>query len=125
ALIVLAIQAPVLIWNAQHDFASLLYQTTTRHVGAHFTGFNIGAMKTYAIEMAALFSPFLLVPATLLFFWARQPTAFERVGKTLAIWLFWAAGLTFLYVANFSWVLWWWNAVLVVLVLPFAGRYMG
>jgi 4-amino-4-deoxy-L-arabinose transferase-like glycosyltransferase len=124
-LVTIAILTPVIWWNAEHGFASFAYQTSERYVGAQFGGFNVGAMKTFVVETAALVSPIILVPATLLFFWARQATAFERIGKTLAIWLFWPAGLTFLYIVNFATVLWWWTAICFVLVLPFGGRYVG
>lgn len=125
SLVTLTLQAPVVVWNLQHGFASFEYQLAGRYVGAHFTGVNFAGMKTFVVETAALVSPFVLVPATLLFFWARQRNLFERVGKTLAIWLFCVASLTFLYIANFSGVLWWWNAVAFALIMPFAGRYIG
>jgi hypothetical protein len=65
-----------------------------------------------------------LVPAIIKFFWARQRDPFERNGKTLAILAFWISTLVCAYVASFSWVIWWWNIVAFVLILPFAGRYI-
>lgn len=120
--IALAIQAPVLVWNLEHDLASFLFQMGSRHGGVGFTGFNIEGMKAFAGEAMLMVSPFF-VPVILFFFWARQRQALERIGKTLAIWTFWLSTLTCLYVANFSWVIWWWNIVAYVLVFPFAGRY--
>jgi hypothetical protein len=125
ALLTLLLQAPTLIWNAQNDFASIAYQLSGRYGSARFAGLDVGRMKTAIVESVALVSPILLVPATLLFFWARQPTLFERVGKTVAICVFWLSALTFLYIANYGLVLFWWVAITFALVLPFAGRYVG
>jgi 4-amino-4-deoxy-L-arabinose transferase-like glycosyltransferase len=122
AAIAVAIQTPVLVWNLEHDFASFLFQMGSRHSATGFTGLNIGAIKAFAGEAMLMVSPFF-VPVVILFFWARQKHPFERIGKTLAIWTFWFSTLACLYVANFSWVIWWWNIVAYVLIFPFAGRY--
>lgn len=125
ALLTLVVQLPVLIWNAQSGFASLLYQGSKIDDAGRLTGIDLGGMATFVIQTAALISPLLVFPVTARLIWARQHTDFERVGKTLAIFLFSAASLTFLYVSNFAYVLWWWNIIAFVLVLPFAGRYAG
>lgn len=125
ALVTLALQLPVLIWNAQENFASLLYQGSKLDGSGRLAGIDLGGMASFLLQMAAVVSPFLLVPIALRLFLARAESDFASVGKTLAIWLFWSATLTFLYVSNFSYVLWWWNAIALVLVLPFAGRRAG
>lgn len=79
-------------------------------------------MKTTAAEALLIVSPFL-APIVIRFFWARQRQPFERAGKTLAIFVFWLSSLACLFIANFSWVLFWWNIVAYVLIFPFAGRY--
>jgi 4-amino-4-deoxy-L-arabinose transferase-like glycosyltransferase len=125
ALVAIAIQAPVLIWNAQQGFASFLFQMGTRHGESGFSGFaglNFMRMKLFAGEAMLMVSPFM-VPIVLLFFWARQKNPFERVGKTIAIVAFWVSSLVCLYLSNFSWVIWWWNIVAFVMVFPFAARY--
>ena len=127
ALLAMAIQAPVLIWNAQQGFASFLFQMGTRHGASGFSGFSgldFGRMKLFAGEAMLMVSPFM-VPIVLLFFWARQKDPFERVGKTIAIVAFWVSTLVCLYVSNFSWVIWWWNIVAYVMVFPFAARYVN
>jgi 4-amino-4-deoxy-L-arabinose transferase-like glycosyltransferase len=123
-LIALALQAPTIIWNFQHDFASINFQFGRRFSDAN-GGLNIDRMQILISEVMALVSPIVIIPATLLFFWARQRNLFERVGKTLAIWAFWVPALTFLYVQNHGLVLWWWSAIVFALVLPFSGRYLG
>lgn len=123
ALIAIAVQAPVVIWNAQEGFASFAYQMGTRHGTTGFTGINVAGMKAFVGEALLMVSPFF-VPVIVKFFWARQRNPFERIGKTIAIGAFWVSSLTCLYVANFSWVIWWWNIVAFVLIFPFAGRYI-
>lgn len=125
ALLTLAVQLPVLIWNAQSGFASILYQSSKINDAGRLTGIDFGGMATFVIQTAALISPLIVVPVTARLAWTRQQSDFERVGKTLALSLFAVTSLTFLYVSNFAYVLWWWNLIAFVLVLPFAGRYIG
>jgi 4-amino-4-deoxy-L-arabinose transferase-like glycosyltransferase len=125
ALVALLTQAPTLIWNLQNEFASLNFQFGRRFSNAPSGGLDLDRMKVLVSEVMGLVSPIVLVHVPLLFFWARQRNLFERVGKTLAIWGFWIPALTFLYVSNYGLVLWWWSAVVLALVLPFSGRYVG
>jgi 4-amino-4-deoxy-L-arabinose transferase-like glycosyltransferase len=122
AALALAIQAPVIIWNAQHGFESILYQLGSRHGTTGFQGLNIGGIKTAVGNALIMASPFV-VPVIFRFFWARGGGAFEQAGRTLAIWTFWPGALALLYIANFSWVMVWWGVTLYVLFVPFAGRY--
>jgi hypothetical protein len=122
--VTVAFLAPVLIWNLGENYASFAYQLGTRHsAGLSFQGINIGGMWGFVGEQLLVVSPALVLPIVL-FFWGRPPTEFERVGKTLAIWMFWLSSLTCLYIANSSWVIWWWNILAFVLFLPFSGRYV-
>src|SRR5690606_26689721 len=82
-------------------------------------------MATFAAETLALASPILLIPIALRLFLSRGGAPFEAVGRTLALWLFLPPALIFLFVSNYSLVLFWWAAILFVLVLPFAGRHVG
>ncbi len=124
ALVSLLIQAPTLVWNLQNDFSSINFQLVRRFsdIGG---GLRVDRMLVLVAEVAVLVSPVILVPVMARFFWTRQGISFERVGKTLAIWAFWIPALVFLYVQNFSLVLFWWSAVAFALVLPFSGRYVG
>lgn len=116
----LAMQAPVLIWNIQHDFASLTFHATTRFE-RQFTGLDFGAMRNFILDSAGFLSPFLFAPI-FGFFLRRQQDSFQRIGKTLSIWVFWLSTLTFLYISHLGWVLWWWNIAAYVLFMPFLGR---
>ena len=125
ALVTLALQLPVLVWNAQNGFASLLYQGAKINGGGGFSGLSVNRMMNFIIQCAVPISPLILVPITARLIWTRQGTGFGRVGKTLAVSLFAVPSLTFLYVSNFAYVIWWWNLIAFVLVMPFAGRYIG
>lgn len=122
ALLAIAMQAPVFVWNYQHGFESFLYQMGSRHGTTGFTGINIEGMKAALGNALLMASPFV-VPAIIRFFWARGGSTFERVGRTLAILLFWPCALLLLYIANFSWIMVWWSITLYLLFVPFAGRY--
>ena len=125
AAIVVLMQAPVLIWNVQHGFASFRFHLTDSNGGGGtFTGFSFNSMKAFALDQSGMLSPFM-VPVIVRFFWSRPDPGLARIGKTVAIWTFWLSSATFLYISNYSWVLWWWNIAAYVLVLPFAGRYIG
>ncbi len=125
ALITLGFQLPVLIWNAQAGFASILYQGSKINEAGRLTGLDLEGMATFLVQTALLVSPFIVAPVVARLLWSRETTDFTRVGKTLAISLFALPTLTFLYVSNFAYVLWWWNIIAFVLVMPFAGRYIG
>jgi hypothetical protein len=123
AVLAVALQAPVIAWNVQENFASFAYQLGSRHGNVGFSQLNVPEMKFFVLQCLVIVSPFL-VPGIISFLWARQKQAFERIGKTLAIWAFWLSSLACLFVANFNYVLFWWNIVAYVLIFPFAGRYM-
>jgi 4-amino-4-deoxy-L-arabinose transferase-like glycosyltransferase len=122
AVIAVLIQTPVILWNVQENYASFAFQMGSRHGTTGFQGINVASMKAVAGEALLVASPFF-VPIVIRFFWARQAQSFERIGKTLAIWTFWLSSATCLFIANFSWVLFWWNIVAYVLIFPFSGRY--
>lgn len=121
--VAIVLQAPILIWNMQHDFASLQFHLSDRF-GSAFTGLNLEGMKGFLLETSLLFSPLLLPPLVL--FFIRPPTApLAAPARTLAFFAFLFSTATFLYIANYSWVLWWWNIAAFVLALPFLGARMG
>jgi hypothetical protein len=120
----LGMQAPVLIWNMQHGFASFGFHAAGRFGGGHFTGLNWSGMRGVAVDTATLLGWFM-IPTIVSFFLRRPADAFQRVGKTIAIITFWLSSLLFLYIANFAWVMWWWNIAAFVLIIPFIGRTIG
>lgn len=123
AVVSAGLQAPVLVWNFGEGLASFRFHLGGRF-DSHVTGLDIGRMKGVALDTASLFSLFL-VPVVGRFFLSSSRDPFVKVGKTLAIWVFWLSSFTFLYIASYAWVLWWWNIAAFVLILPFAWRYIG
>lgn len=122
ALFAVALQSPVLIWNLQNGFESFLYQMGSRHGTTGFQGIDVVRLKAALGNALLMASPFI-VPIIIRTFWASGGGTFERVGRTLAILLFWPCALVLLYIANFSWIMVWWTVTLYVLFAPLAGRY--
>ena len=122
ALFAVALQAPVLIWNLQNGFESFLYQMGSRHGTTGFRGIDVVRLKAALGNALLMASPFI-VPIIIRSFWASGGGTFERVGRTLAILLFWPCALVLLYIANFSWIMVWWTITIYVLFVPLAGRY--
>ncbi|HHY48228.1 MAG TPA: hypothetical protein GYA10_00540, partial [Alphaproteobacteria bacterium] len=118
-----AMQAPVLVWNLQNGFESFLYQAGSRHGTAGLSGINVGRMKELVLGYGLIVTSPFIVPPIIRFFWARQSDPFERVGKTLAIWLFWLSTGLLLALSNVSWIMIWWNSIAFALIFPFLGRY--
>jgi hypothetical protein len=124
AALAIAIQAPVVIWNAQDGFPSFNFHLNTRHTEGWLTSFNWQSFIDFPLASAFLVSPFL-VPVFWRFFTRIHATRFESVGKGLAIWTFWLSTACFIFVSMFDWVFWWWNLGAYVIVMGFAARYMG
>ena len=122
ALLAIGMQAPVFVWNWQHGFESFAYQMGSRHGETGFQGLNPEGIKAAVGNALLMASPFV-VPVIIRFFWARGGSVFERVGRTLALLLFWPCALLLVYIANFSWIMVWWTITLYLLFVPFAGRY--
>ena len=123
-LVAVGLQFPVLYWNWQAGFASFAFHLSDRHGEGWLTDLNWRTFVDFPLSSAFLVSPFL-IPVFWRFFTRRHETQFENVAKGLAVWAFWLSTLTFLFVALFDWVYWWWNLAAYVLVLPFAARHMG
>jgi 4-amino-4-deoxy-L-arabinose transferase-like glycosyltransferase len=66
--VAIACFAPVLIWNAQNQWASFLFQTQRRYAAASF---DVGRLLQFIGEQLLLLSPFLVVflPATMGWLW--------------------------------------------------------
>jgi 4-amino-4-deoxy-L-arabinose transferase-like glycosyltransferase len=123
-VLALAIQAPVILWNLLNNFASFRFHLVDRNQGGGFHGLDLQSVLASWPEAVMMLSPFL-IPAIWRFFMSKPALPFERLGKVLAIWCFWLSSLTFFYVSNYAWVLWWWNIAALVLLLPFLGKHIG
>jgi hypothetical protein len=124
AIVAIGMQAPVVYWNLQDNFASYNFHLVDRHRDNWLGQFRWNTFIDFPLASAFLVSPFL-VPVFWRFFVRKHETRFENVAKGFALWAFWLSSLTFVYVSMFDWVFWWWNLAAYVLVLPFAARVMG
>lgn len=113
-LLIAALQAPVLIWNAQHGFASFAFITGGR------TGlqgaFNLGGLGGFLLGALAVLSPFSLVPVAR-FLLARDD------GHGYAKLVFVLSTLAFLVASLWTNILIHWNVLAYVAVLPFLAPY--
>ena len=126
ALLALAMQAPVLIWNLSEGFASFRFHLSDRHGGVTWLSNppNFAGSWEFPLASLLLISPLIFI-ALIRFFAVRLEPGPERTARRLAVWVFWLSTLTFIAVSLFDYVNWWWNLVAYILVMPFAARYMG
>src|SRR5690606_6369343 len=114
ALIAVALQAPVLIWNLQQDLASFGFILGGRHAGLTATFEGLG---TWLVGFVLLVGPFL-VPTLLMFAFSRAKG--EGLGRTI----FWVSTLAILTLSLFTSTLFHWNLVAYVAALPFLAFHM-
>lgn len=114
AAIALAIQAPVVIWNLQQDFASYGFILAARHTGltATFEG-----LVSWVVGFVLLLGPFLLVPLGLFAFVWRKG---EGLGRTV----FWVSTASIVTVSFFTNTLFHWNLVAYLAALPYLAFHM-
>lgn len=117
-------QAPVLIWNVRQGGASFRFHLVGRHANDWLAHPSLARVFEFPLASMLLLSP-LLIPVFFRFFWHQPPTAFERVGQRWAVWIFWITSGLFLLYSLYDYVNFWWNIPAYLLVLPFAGKYLG
>jgi hypothetical protein len=125
AILSVAMQAPVFIWNATAGFASFMFHLSDRHGGAHWlSNPDFSRFWEFPLTSLLLVSPFIFY-AIFRFFLTKLEPGYERTAKRLGIWVFWISTATFLAVTLFDYVNWWWNLVAYIIAMPMAARYMG
>ncbi|HHY49248.1 MAG TPA: phospholipid carrier-dependent glycosyltransferase [Alphaproteobacteria bacterium] len=102
-----ALQAPVLYWNATRDFASAQF-----HLEHGFEGIEagVGHIVRMAIETVLLLSPFVVVPM-LRFLAGRAGGGFGGMLLSTAKWVFIASSLGIVALAFFRDALFYWNII--------------
>ena len=114
ALLALALQAPVLVWNVQHDFASFGFITGGR---AGLGGaLNFDGVTGFALGALAVLSPFLIVPIVRFLVAGRDGHGYARI-------VFWLSTLGFLGASLFTNILIHWNVLAYLAVLPFLAVF--
>jgi 4-amino-4-deoxy-L-arabinose transferase-like glycosyltransferase len=121
-LVTLALQTPVIYWNATHGFASFRFHFEERQTGGWFS-FNPNTVLEFVGVSLALISPFIIW-AMVRFVLSRPTVPFEQNGRVLALWTFILSSAVFLFISlsNTSW--WWWNIVAYVVALPFLAKHL-
>ncbi len=114
ALLILAMQVPVLIWNLQHDFASFRYITGGRNA---VSVFDFEGLKGYLLGIPLVLSPFLVWPVL------RFATRRDRDSLYARI-LFWMSTAAFLVASFFAEIIVHYNLIAYVAALPFLAREM-
>lgn len=117
AMVALAMQAPVLIWNLQQGFVSYEFILGGRH-GGQSSPANFSGLVGFFLGMAGLLGPFLLVPLAGLLFGKSGPTA----GLGSAV--FWVSSGAVLIASLFTDVLFHWNLAAYIGVLPFLAYHL-
>lgn len=114
ALLILAMQAPVLLWNLQHDFASFGFIFGGRAPLQLLRDF--GGLSGYLLGIVFVLSPFIL--------WALIRFLFARGdGQFFVHAIFWISSLGFLAASLFTNILIHWNIVAYAAVLPFLSPW--
>jgi 4-amino-4-deoxy-L-arabinose transferase-like glycosyltransferase len=109
ALLAIAMQAPVLAWNLQNEFASFGFITGGRRPLA---AFDLNGLWGYLGGFLLILSPFLIWPII------RFATA-RGEASLMARFAFWLSTLTFLGASLFTNILVHWNLVAYAAALPF------
>ena len=124
AALAILMQAPILIWAWQTDFASFTFHLSGRHPEGWLNRIIWVAFAEFVLVSLLLISPFLAVGFAR-FLLSRPATGFERTAQGLGTAVFWVSSLLFLAISLFDRVWWWWNLLAYVLLIPFAARYLG
>lgn len=111
ALLAVAMQTPVIIWNIQNGFASFGFILGGRSTVTSSVSF-IGTLG-YLLGIVAIVSPFLM--------WPMVRFAFGRGAKPqwLPVTVFWVSTLAFLVASLVTNILIHWNLVAYIAMLPF------
>jgi len=121
ALLAIAIQTPVFVWNVWHGFSSYEFHFSTRWGGAH--AINWTAPLTFLLITAISLGPFLIWP--LLKFIATRADGFDGLAKTLTVAVL---GVSTASLAAISVVLgayFYWNIIAYIAVIPLLVRHVG
>lgn len=118
-LIAILMQAPVLIWNAQHGFASFDFILGGRH-GGQSNAAALSGLVGFLLGMAGLLGPFLLLPLGRLLLARSEGLPASGLGRAV----FWVSSGVILAASLLTDVLFHWNLAAYVGVLPFLAHYV-
>ncbi|RYE88635.1 MAG: phospholipid carrier-dependent glycosyltransferase, partial [Hyphomicrobiales bacterium] len=121
ALLAIAMQIPVFIWNLSHGFSSYEFHLSTRWGGSHEP--NWTAPLTFLVITAVSIGPFLIWPLLKLI--GRPTLDFEARAKTLAIAVLGISTLSLALISVFLGAFFYWNIVAYIAVIPLLAPHIG
>lgn len=116
-LIAILMQAPVLIWNAQHGLASFDFILGGRHGGQSAP---LSGLVGFLAGMVGSLGPFLLLPLGRLLLARGEALPASGLGRAV----FWASSAVILGASLLTDVLFHWNLAAYVSVLPFLAPHL-
>ncbi len=114
-LLAVAMQTPVLIWNAQHGLASFGFIAGGR-AKLPGSGLNLEGLRGYIVGGLSVLSPFIIWPMLRFGFTRRDGHGYARL-------VFAISTLGFLLASLFTNILIHWNAIAYVAALPFLATH--
>ncbi|WP_018690027.1 ArnT family glycosyltransferase [Ahrensia kielensis] len=115
AALVLAMQAPVLIWNMQNDWPSFRYNLQDR-IGQTNGGGTLDNFIFLALNSVVYLGPVFLI-AAVRFVWPEK-TGAAREFRSVARWVVIASTMTFIALSVTNTILPYWNMVAYAVLLP-------
>lgn len=123
AVLALACQAPVLIWNYENEFVSFVFQLASRHKSGFFTRFQPVFFLSFIGQLLAFTSPVMF--AVLWRFVRHDPEGGQDLPDwVLTRWVFVLSALVFTTVSLTGKAWGWWMFVGVIAAAPFYVRYI-
>ena len=110
--------SPIVVWNAQHGFASFRYHFGQRQGGAEGLRFRPRAVFDFLVPTVLLLSPALVVAIVAAFRRGPEGGAWAGVYRRVALATFASSTAVFLAMSLFTWTLYYWNIVAYVLLVP-------
>jgi len=121
ALLAVAMQAPVFLWNIQHGFSSYEFHFATRWGAGHEP--NWTSPLTFLVVTALSVGPFLIWPLLKLI--ATPTIDFEARAKTLAICMLAVSTTALAVISIFLGAYFYWNIVAYIAAMPLLARHVG
>jgi len=109
-------QAPTVIWNLNRQFASFVFHLNDRHGAQWLSEFNSVSFFNFVLVTLLLFGPFL-VPPFIRLFRSKTEDDFFGIGIWIARLVTIMSTGTFMFIALFSFTLWYWSDLSYLLML--------
>ncbi len=116
----LACLAPVFWWNIDHSGASFQYNLQDRLTSAPNLGAYVQRVTGFSVGFCVALSP-ILFGAVLGLYWRRNLPSELALLRRMALWIFAVSGIACLILSYWVAVIYYWNVIAVVALLPLLG----